>query len=146
MKFLAITFAMILAVGSVENSVAAVRADTKTPDAVIKAFYTWYINSIDAEIDPFVKGRATLRKYVTLRLIKQIEREEENGAEADAFLQTQEWSSGFVESMTVSKAVVKGTAATAIVSFGKVEYPRIAVSLTKEAGVWKIDQVKNAAR
>ena len=34
--------------------------------------YRWYIHSINRHVDPFTKGRATLSKYVTLRLIQEI--------------------------------------------------------------------------
>ena len=34
--------------------------DGSSPGAVIKNFYVWYIRSVDAGTDPFVKGRKTL--------------------------------------------------------------------------------------
>ena len=82
---------------------------------------------------------------MTLRLIKQIERDEDNGAEADAFLQTQEWNGEWANAVKVSKLVVKGATATAIVTFGTEKYPRIALTLVKVAGIWKIDRVKDAS-
>ena len=118
------------------------KRDVKSPGAVIKNFYYWYINAVEAGTDPFKKGRATLQKYVTLRLIKQIEKSE---TDADAFLQTQEWDKAWADNANVSNVRVKGATATAIVTFdAATNYPRVSVTLVKEAGVWKIDRVKNA--
>jgi len=124
---------------------SSARFDAKTPGAVIKNFYVWYINAIEAGTDPFKKGRATLQKYVTLRLIKQIERAETDGSEADAFLQTQDWDKAWAEAANVSNVRVNGARATAIVTFDTVtNYPRVSLTLVKEAGAWKIDKVKNS--
>jgi hypothetical protein len=124
-------------------SVAA-QTNEKAPGAVIKNFYYWYINAVDGGTDPFKKGRATLQKYVTLRLIKQIERAESDGSDADAFLQTQEWDNAWADQATVSNLRINGTTATAIVTLdAATNYPRVSVTLVKDGGVWKIDRVKN---
>jgi hypothetical protein len=118
--------------------------DAKSPGAVIKSFYYWYINAIAAGTDPFKEGRATLQKYVTLRLIKQIERSK---TDADAFMQSQEWDKAWAEAATFSNLRINGTTATAIVTFdATTNYPRVSLTLVKEAGLWKIDQVRNAAQ
>ena len=54
------------------------------PEVVIKEFYRWYVRSISRGQDPFKQGRPTLRKYVTPRLIQQVERAEQAGTEAIA--------------------------------------------------------------
>src|SRR5258706_8152524 len=118
--------------------------DAKSPGAVIKNFYYWYINAIEAGTDPFKEGRATLQKYVTLRLIKQIERSK---TDADAFLQSQEWDKAWAAAATFSNLRINGTTATAIVIFDTTtNYPRVSLTLVKEAGLWKIDKVRNAAQ
>jgi hypothetical protein len=119
------------------------RVTAAAPESVIKDFYSWYINAVENGPDPFKKGKATLQKYVTLRLIKQIERSD---SDADEFLQTQEWDAGWANSVKVSKLSVKGPTVTAVVTFGSGSYPRVQVTLVKEAGVWKIDRVKDASR
>jgi len=121
------------------------RAVGQTPGAAIKNFYHWYINAIEAGTDPFTKGRPTLQKYVTLRLVKQIERAEANGADVDVFTYTQEFDAVWADKATVTNVRVNGASATAVVTFdAKTNYPRVRVTLAKEAGVWKIDRVKNA--
>jgi len=125
-------------------SVAA-QTGEKSPGAVIKNFYEWYIQEISAGTDPFVKGRKTLLKYVTLRFVKQIERAEAKGADVDVFLYTQEFDPSWGDKATSNYLRLKGATGTAIVTFdATTNYPRVRVMLVKEAGVWKIDGVKNA--
>ena len=133
-------FQMLIAI-SFTNATAQ---KSNAPDSVIKDFYKWYINAVADGPDPFKKGKATLKKYVTLRLINQIAREEARGLDADSFVQTQEWDIEWSKHVAVSKLIVKPAIATAIVTFGNDNYPRVAVTLVKAAGVWKIDRVRNA--
>lgn len=140
MKRLALLISISLAIGL---SVAA-QTPEKTPGAVIKNFYVWYIQAIDAGTDPFIKGRKTLLKYVTLRLVKQIEHAEAKGADVDVFLYTQEFDAAWADKATVNYLRLKGATGTAIVTFdATTNYPRVRVALVKDAGVWKIDGVKN---
>ncbi len=143
-----VVLSLSLAFGSTvrgsHNLKPSVNSDAKSPGAVIKNFYFWYINAIEAGNDPFKKGGPTLQKYVTLRLIKQIERSE---SDADTFLQTQDWEAGWADNANVSNVRVKGATATAIVTFdATTNYPRVSVTLVKQAGVWKIDRVKDATQ
>ena len=128
----------------------------RSPEVVLREFYKWYVHAGTHSIDPFKgKERITLKKYVTERFIREIDRNEKlpegQGFDADYFLQTQDplptpdsdmKESDWLKSMSVSKVAVKGSTATGIVSFG--EYPRVKVSLIQEGGVWKINNVKDA--
>jgi len=122
----------------------AVYAQAQTPEAVLQEFYKWYIIAVDdgGDAQPSRKGRKRMAKYVTRRLLKQIATEEDPGA--DTFVQTQEWDRKWASNIKVSDLVVKGARATAIVTFGSETYPRVAVTLIKAAGTWKIDRVKDA--
>ena len=139
---------------SAQHSTARTPA-VRSPEIVLKEFYKWYIHAGSHDIDPFKKDKATLRKYVTVRFIREIERNDKlpegEGFDADYFLQTQDPlpSSGanneadWLKSISVSKIAIKGTTATAIVTFFD-GYPKVKVSLILEGGVWKIDKVKDA--
>lgn len=146
MKFLAFALSSALASTvagvpvAVQGAGAASQA-AQSPEAVVKGFYSWYIHSVSRSLDPFKKGRATLRKYVTLRLIREVEKTE---LDADYFLQSQEWDNEWGESVSVSRPEVRGTTATAIVTFNAEGYPRVRVSLRQEGGSWKIDRVREA--
>ncbi len=133
--------------------VAAQRATASSemgpaPDIAVKEFYEWYIHSVSHHIDPFKAGKTTLKKYVTLRFILKIETSE--GYDGDYFLEAQgtypdspaleeEWK----KNISVSNVAVRGTTATAVISFGdNGKLARERISLIQEGGVWKIDNVK----
>jgi hypothetical protein len=146
MKHLAFTLSFTLAVTLAAFPVNAQTTSAppkavQPPQVVIKGFYEWYIRSIARNIDPFKKGRATLRTYVTLRLIREVEKTE---LEADYFLQSQDWDDAWEKTISISSPKVRGTTATAIVTFNAEEYPRVLVSLRQESGIWKIDRVSEA--
>ena len=146
MKRLAFSLPFTLAVAVAAFPVNAQRTSAppkaaQPPEVVIEGFYRWYIRSVSRSVDPFRKGRATLRKYVTLKLIREVEQTE---LDADYFLQTHEWDDGWAESVSVSKPEVRGPTATAIVTFNAEGYPRVRVSLKQEGGAWKIDRVREA--
>lgn len=147
MKRLALHLSFTLAVAvaaftvNAETMSSALSRAAKPPEVVIKGFYEWYIRSISQNIDPFKRNRGTLRKYVTLKLIREVEKTE---LEADYFLQTQDWDDAWEKSVSVSKLQVKGPTATAIVTFNAEEYPRVMVRLRQEGSIWKIDRVREA--
>lgn len=159
MKLLNITLYFALIVALCSTSVNAQHTTgpasaVRSPEIVLREFYKWYIHAGSHDIDPFKTDKASLRKYVTVRFIREIERNDKlpegQGFDADYFLQTQdplpssqanneaEW----LKSISVSKITLKGTTATAIVTFFD-GYPKVRVSLILEAGAWKIDKVKD---
>jgi hypothetical protein len=153
MKLLNITLYFALIVALCSTSVVAQHTTASTPavrspEVVLKEFYKWYIHSVQhykKATGPFEGGMATLKKYVSLKYIRATERNEKlpegEGWDADYFLLDQD-TSGFSEkNFSVSKVVIKGATATAIVTFDQAGM--VKVSLIQEGGVWKIDKVKN---
>ena len=149
---LVLLFALIVALGS--TSVAAPHSTASTPAArspevVLKEFYKWYIHSINPykkATNPYEGGKAILKKYVTLRFIRAIERNEKLREDADAFdadyfLLDQDTSGFSGKNISVSKVVIKGTRATAVVTLDRAGV--VIVGLVQEGGVWKIEKVKN---
>lgn len=148
---LAVCFALLVVICS--TSVAAQRTTApspvlRSPEIVLKEFYKWYIHSINfykKATNPYEGGRALLKKYVSLRFIRAIDRNdklppESDAFDADYFLLDQDTSGYTEKNIWVSKVAVKGTTATANVSLGGW---KLKVSLIQEGGVWKIDKVKN---
>jgi hypothetical protein len=144
--FFALIVALCSAVVVAQHSTASTPA-VRSPEIVLKEFYKWYIDSINhykKATNPYEGGRALLKKYVTRGFLRAIERNEKLSEDADAFdadyfLLDQD-TSGFSEkNVSVSKVVIKGATATAIVTFGNT----VKVSLVQEDGAWKIDKVKN---
>ncbi|MDQ6785897.1 MAG: YbjP/YqhG family protein [Acidobacteriota bacterium] len=139
MKILILALSAAFAICFTGNSASAQTA--QTPEAVVRDFYNWYIHSISHNISS-KKDKTTMKKYVTASVIQEIPRFESKN-EADYFMQSQEWGDDWENKFTVSKAIVKGATATTIVTFPE-GYPRVKVTLLKEAGAWKIDKVQNA--
>jgi hypothetical protein len=143
-------FALIVALWSTsvaaQHSIASTPA-ARSPEIVLKEFYKWYIDSINhyqKATNPYEGGRARLKKYVSVRYLRAIDRNEKRPPESDAFdadyfLLNQD-TSGYTSNIAVSKVVIKGTTATAVVTLNQ---DVLMVSLVQEGGVWKIDKVKN---
>jgi hypothetical protein len=120
------------------------RAQINSPEAVIKTFYNGYVRPSGKNAEPLGKSSPLgklLSAQLTVKKIKAFERENQ----ADYFLQSQEWSDEWENKFTVSKALIKGATATAVVTFPQ-DYPRVKVTLKKEGGEWKIFQVQNAPK
>src|SRR5713226_6900597 len=121
------------------------------PNVVVEEFYKWYIHSVSHSIDPFKTDKATLKKFVTMKLILKVERiareMASGGYDSDYFLEAQrdypdspnledEW----IKNMSTSKLVIKGPTAAAIISFGENgALAKERISLIQEGGAWKID-------
>jgi hypothetical protein len=114
------------------------------PETVVRTFYLWYIGTIDLETDDRGAERAMMKKYVTPHLIRVIENDELPGNASVPFLQTGVWGP-YARVMKVSKALIRGSKATVLVTFGG-KHPRVIVTLIKSHGRWKIDWVKDASR
>ncbi|MGH8500327.1 MAG: hypothetical protein ACRERV_16190 [Methylococcales bacterium] len=44
------------------------RLGPQTPENVDREFYKWYITAVDRGVDPFTKGRTTLKKICNLSI------------------------------------------------------------------------------
>jgi hypothetical protein len=151
--FFALIVALCSASAAAQHSTASTPA-VRSPEIVLKEFYKWYIHAGSHDIDPFKTDKATLKKYVTARFIREIERNDKlpegEGFDADYFLQTQDPlpssnannEAAWLKSISVSKVALKATTATAVVTFLD-GYPKVKVTLILEGGVWKIDRVKD---
>ncbi len=133
------TFVVVLGMCFVDSSFAQA-----SPESVIKSFYNGYIRATAGGVEPLGK-RSALRKYLTASLIKKQVDAYEASQDADYFLQSQEYEAGWENAFTISSPVIKASVATAIVDFPG-GYPRVKVTLRKQAGRWKIDRVLNAQR
>jgi len=89
-----------------------------------------------------------LKKYVTLKFIQAIDRndklpEEADAFDADYFLLNQDTSGYIGKNVSVSTVAVNGTTAAAIVRFYRGDDRGVKVSLVQEGGAWKIDKVND---
>jgi len=154
---IALPFTLIVALfsTSVAAQLTAESSPTdRSPEIVVKEFYTWYIHSVAHNIDPFKTDKLTLKKFVTTKLILKIERIARAMAsrdyDSDYFVEAQrdypdspsledEW----MKNISMSNTIVRGGGATVTVTFGENgALAKERISLVHEAGVWKIDNVK----
>jgi hypothetical protein len=120
-------------------------ATPQEPEAVIRGFYKWYVHALNQNKEPLTGERTVMRKYVTARLIREIDRMAKgpDGLDGDYFLDAQDWDKDWEKNISVSNLVVKNTIATATVALkGKDMNRNLQLTLKQEAGAWKIDRVK----
>lgn len=129
MKLQNMTLFCALIVALCSTSAAAQRRTTssaldRSPEIVVKEFYKWYIHSVSHQIDPFKAGKTTLKKYVTLRFIRKIERIAKEmaseGYDGDYFLEAQgthpdspDLEDEWIKNISLSRVAVRGATATA---------------------------------
>jgi len=113
------------------------------PDRVIRHFYRWYVQMLNASKDPFAEP-AQLKTYVTDRLLREIEKKSkiEGGIGSDPFIDAQDFDKEWAKNIVVSTPAVTGDRATAEVQLkGKEFSHKLLVTLIQEQGNWKIDKV-----
>jgi hypothetical protein len=118
---------------------------SRTPEATVRSFYEWYLHALNQNEEPLEKHQAGLRKFVTRRLVRSLNRalKRPDGIDADFFIDAQDWDKTWEKNIYASKAKVQGARATTTVtlkgeSFGN---HKLRIRLRKEGGAWKIDSV-----
>lgn len=125
------------------------RAQAPDAEARLREFYAFYCHALEANENLLAKP-AKLKPYVTARLLKELARlgKEEGGIEADPFVCAQDSDPAWARNIRVThvKAAADGKTASADVTLdGQKDMVRhLHVSLVNEAGVLKVDRVKDA--
>jgi hypothetical protein len=124
----------------------------KSPDAVAKDFYKWYLTELNAERNPISQHKARMRSYISARLSRWVYSPSYSEYGADYFIDAQDWEQSWVNGISATRPVIKGTTATLRVQFDPAKgvtsgFGRriLPVKLVKEGGVWKIDSINNRA-
>lgn len=147
LKRLLITVLLVFCSGFL-LTVAAQNAAQKsgTPENVIKSFYSWYVHALNKNLDPLSKKqRPQLEKFVSARVIANVERQMKNNEyNADFFISAQDFDENWERNITVSNVSVNKTKATANVFLkGKNGFDdKLKVTLIQEKGSWKISNVE----
>ena len=136
---LLICFAFVIPVLIIKSSEPIAAAQkVPTPEEVTRQFYSWYLK---AHIpNPKRSNMATFRKYVTLSCWK---RATARDIEAVFFIDAQDTDESWANNFTVSPAKIDAQRATLEVDLNGKEMKRnLNVTLRREGGIWKIDDVK----
>ncbi len=116
-----------------------------TPESRVKSFYSWYLKSMVKQKDP-TKNKTVMNSYLSTRFSRWYYSKAGQNVDYDIFVNSQEWNDDWADNIKVGKATIKGN--TAVVKVGLSSPPddfvmKLQISLVKEAGIWKIDRVKN---
>jgi hypothetical protein len=137
---------LLICLGNIPSYAQRAGAPPSSPEAVIRNFYKWYVHSLNQGAEPLEKQRTILRKYVTERLIREIDKimKGPDGLDADPFLDAQDWDKDWGKNIAVSSIVSSKGIATAQVTLNGHLIPnhKLRVTLKQERAVWKIDKVK----
>jgi Protein of unknown function (DUF3828) len=143
-KWLAVSLLALIA--ALSPGLAEDHADGSSPERVIRDFYQWYVQALVSNRDPFVKGRAELKRFATERLIKQIDRARKgpDGLDGDYFVDAQDFDNEWAKNITVSTPVIKDKHATVEVELkgSEVGTRNLLIDLVWDGGRWKLDKVE----
>jgi hypothetical protein len=111
-----------------------------SPDEVVRKFYDWYLHA--GLPSPERKNLATFQKYSTRRLLK---RQMDPQVDSDGLVDAQDFDETWKDDFSVSKATIRGEQSTVLVKLkGKNFSYQLRVTLRRETGLWKIDNVKGS--
>jgi hypothetical protein len=113
---------------------------SSSPDEVTRQFYDWYLHARFP--NPDKANKAKFQKYVTQKFLK----EAANEWDAVLFIAAQDADPTWANDFSVAKAKIKGDeASTQVALKGKKVHYTLKVFLKREAGAWKIDNVKRGS-
>ena len=129
---------------------ASMAAQVKAPEAVAKDFYKWYLTELNAERVPVRQDKKKLLGFVSARLGRWVYSPAYSEYGADYFIDAQDWEETWVNGISATRPVIKGSTATLRITlepakgvysgFGRRVLP---IRLVKEGAAWKIDMINN---
>ena len=87
-------------------------AQVKTPDAVAKDFYKWYLTELNAEHEPILQNKKRMMEFVSARLGRWVYSPSYEEYGADYFIDAQDWEHTWVNGISATRPVIKGSIAT----------------------------------
>jgi hypothetical protein len=124
-------------------------AEVTAIESQVSNFYTWYLPLILKNGDPLRQNRETLSTYSAKALLDEIDALiAKDDLDADYFTQAQDFLENWPKRVAVTATKVSSNTATTRVALGTSakQKQHLAVSLIKEANVWKIRKVKRVSR
>ena len=122
-----------------------------TPEAAVRLFYPWYLGEMMKGRVPLTEER--MHDYVaedTLRDIAFMMKRPiggKRGLQEDYFLKAKDYFDDWAEHIAVPEVTIDGDTASALVALGDPAQgtKRLALTLVREGGGWKISRVNEAA-
>ena len=109
-----------IAITSVSTADQMPSTRVATPESVLNEFYTWYLQLLAKNKDPLTDEPIIFSKYVSAKLIHEIEKEinSPDGMEYDHFIQAQDYMDEWLTNISVTTQGVYKDKATATVTLG----------------------------
>lgn len=148
-KFFLGLFVFLFVLGSV-NLTSAQAA--QTPEQIAAEFYKWYLSELNRDRDPRTEAKQKVLKYLSRRAGKWLYSIAADDYGADYFIAAQDFDEEWAETVSVSKAVVKGNRASLTVTLGVYPDGRkyegigkhvLRLKMVREGGLWKIDRIND---
>jgi hypothetical protein len=122
-------------------------AKSQPPELAAAQFYRWYMQSLAINQDPLRQSPVQMSTYVSQGLISELKRRNSRkGLRADYFIQAQEAMDDWTTDIRVMQPRIQGNMATVVVVLGATDETRrrLALTLTRDGGDWKISTVRLA--
>jgi hypothetical protein len=128
-------------------------APAATPEAAVRLFYPWYLGEMMKGRLPLAEERERMQDYIaedTLRDITFMMKRPNGGKpglQEDYFLKAKSYFDDWADHIAVSEVTIDGDTASALVALGDPAQGahRLALTLEREDGRWKISRVNEAA-
>ena len=121
--------------------------DGKAVQAQVRAFYSWYVHTLNSNPAEVPGASPMARRYVSARLLKDIARRSKSdyGLEADPFLCGQDWDPEWEKNIRIKDMDPEGSKWSVQVELtGKqIASHRLNLVLVRENKKWKIDKVSD---
>lgn len=124
----------------------------QTPEQVATEFYKWYLSQLNRDRDPRTQEKQKVLKYLSRRAGKWLYSIPPGEYGADYFIDAQDFDEEWQQTVSASKAIVKGNNASLTITLGVFKDGRkyqgigkhvLRLKMVKEGGAWKIDRINN---
>ena len=114
-----------------------------TPADAVRTFYGWYVHEVTNGAKPLNQEHAKLRKFVTERLLTEIETARKRAEDSDPFLNAREADPEWGKNVAVGNIYVGRIARLSVILTGhRLGDREFELKLVQENGAWKIDEIK----
>ncbi|TDN63566.1 DUF3828 domain-containing protein [Paraburkholderia sp. BL10I2N1] len=136
--------ALVLIFGVVSQPVAMAQEQQVTPEASVRAFYTWFIKR-DSEDRGYPLMDKEIYRYVskaTVDLLRTEYKQNKFAEGAEYFTNVQDYDEqDWIAHIATRPAIMLDDVAVVAVTFGSTDKKTIIAFLRKQDGVWKITKI-----
>ena len=125
--------------------VCRICAAERTPAEAVHTFYGWYVHEVMNGAKPLSQERAEMRKFVTERLLTEIDamRKRAEARDTDPFCNAREFDPEWGKNVAVGNLYVGRIARVSVILTGhRLGDREFKLKLVQENGAWKIDEVQ----